>query len=444
VNRPARRLPWYLLAAGEASNLTGDLVGTIQRNVLHIDPYPSAADIFYLAAYPVLGVALVLLVRRRTPGSHTSAVIDSAVLSVALGLLWWLYLVRPMTTSDGTALERAVSVAYPVVDMLLLAIALRLALGVGARTTSFALLVGSLMATLLTDVVYAVLTAQNLYANTDTWLEWGWLVAYLLMGAAALHPSMRWLDRRAAVALRGASRRRVAVLACAALLPVGLLLAEYLAGDDPNIPSVVLAASVLFLLMLARLTGLARVQRKLAIHDGLTGAYSADFLDEAFRMECARVQATRGTLAVTLVDIDNFALVNEVYGHMGGDLVLAEVAARLHRHLRPGDVMGRNRSDRFVILQPWADPHDAAVHAERLREVVSDERIVVGDDVAVRVTASVGVAVMPRDGVGPGGLMKAADQALYVAKAAGRNRVYTPHGPVTGMISYAHAGRHAV
>ena len=123
--------------------------------------------------------ALVLLVRRRTPGSHTPALIDASVLSVALGLLWWLYLIRPMTTTEGTALERAVSVAYPVADMLLLAVALRLALGVGARTLSFGLLVGSLMMTLLTDVAYAVLSGNNLYATTDTWLEWGWLVASL-------------------------------------------------------------------------------------------------------------------------------------------------------------------------------------------------------------------------------------------------------------------------
>jgi two-component system, cell cycle response regulator len=191
LNRPARRLPWVLLAVGEGFNLLGDLIGAIQRNVFHIDPYPSFADFGYLVAYPVIGVALVLFVRRRTPGSHTPALIDASVVSLALGLLWWLYLVRPLTVGEGSALEKAVSVAYPAMDMLLIAIALRLTLGVGARTVAYFLLVGSLVMTLLTDVVYAILTAQNLYANTDTWLEWGWLVAYLLMGAAALHPSMR-------------------------------------------------------------------------------------------------------------------------------------------------------------------------------------------------------------------------------------------------------------
>jgi two-component system cell cycle response regulator len=443
LNRPIRRLPWVLLAVGEGFNLLGDLVGAIQRNVFHIDPYPSFADFGYLVAYPVIAVALVLFVRRRTPGSHTPAVIDASVVSLALGLLWWLYLVRPLTVGEGSVLEKAVSVAYPAMDMLLIAIALRLTLGVGARTVSYFLLVGSLVMTLLTDVVYAILTAQNLYANTDTWLEWGWLVAYLLMGAAALHPSMRSLDNRAAVALRGASRRRIALLTGAGLLPLGLLLVQYILGKgrDLNVPAIVLTGAALFLLMLARLGGLATIQRRLAIHDGLTGAHSQEFLGEAFRIECARARIARVQLAVLLVDMDNFALVNEVYGTMAGDLVLAEVAARLHRGGRPGDIVAREGTDRFVVLMPAIETREAAIFADRLREIVSGERIPVGDDITVRVTASLGLAMMPRDGTTPHALMQAADQGLYVAKRAGRNRAYTPQGPLN-IAAYGPAADH--
>jgi two-component system, cell cycle response regulator len=449
MNRPARRLPWVLLAAGEGANLLGDLVGTVQRNVFHVDPYPSLADVCYLLAYPIIAVALVMFVRRRTPGSHTAAVIDASVISLALGLLWWLYLVRPLTTGEGSALEKAVSVAYPVMDMLVIAIALRLTLGVGARTVSFFLLVGSLVMTLLTDVVYALLSAANLYANTDTWLEWGWLTAYLLIGASALHPSMRGLDQRAAVVLRGASRSRIALLTVAGLLPMGLLLVQYLAGKgrDLNVPSIVVAAAALFLLMLARLGGLATVQRRLAIHDGLTGAHSREFLEESFRIECARARAARVELAVLLVDVDNFTLVNEVYGSMAGDLVLAEIAARLHRAARPGDIVARDGADRFVVLMPAVEAREAAIVAERLREFVSGDRISAGDEVSARVTVSIGLAMMPRDGITPQALIESADQGLYVAKRAGRNRTYTKQGPVNIAVygpAADHMAKHAV
>jgi diguanylate cyclase (GGDEF)-like protein len=449
MNRPPRRLPWVLLLVGEAFNLLGDLVGTIQRNVFHIDPYPSAADICYLLAYPILGVALVLFVRRRTPGSHTPAVIDAAVLSLSLGLLWWLYLIRPLTVGDASALEKAVSVAYPVMDMLVLAIALRLALGVGARTTSFVLLVGSLLMTLLTDVTYALLTGHNMYSSSDNWLEWGWLVAYLLIGAAALHPSMRWLDRRAAEALRPASRLRIGVLTVAGLLPFGLLLVQYLLGKgrDLNVPAIVVSGVALFLLMLARLGGLASIQRKLAIHDGLTGAYSRQFLDEAFRIECARARAARVELGVLLVDLDNFTLINETYGALSGDLVLADVASRMYQAVRPGDVIAREGHDRFVVLMPDVEPREAAVLAERVRQAVSQERITVGDETTVRVTASVGLATMPQDGATPQALFQAADRGLYVAKRAGRNRTYSQQGPINIAAfgpAIDHTARHAI
>jgi len=431
TNRPVRRLPWVLLALAQAANLTGDMINLLQNQVFHVDQYPSPSDVCYLVAYPIIGVALVLFVRRRTPGSHAPAVIDAAVISIALGLLWWLYVVRPLTVADGKPLEIAVNVAYPAMDLVLLAVALRLALGVGARPPAYRLLVGSLLATLFTDVLFAVLTAKNMYDTaTDSWLEWGWLVAYLLMGAAGLHPSMRTLDQRAAVAVRGASSRRIAVLAGAALLPLLLMVVQVMLHSDLSVFSVVAAAVTLFLLMLARLRGLARTQRSLAIHDGLTGAYSADFLGEAFRMECERARVSRAELGVLLVDVDNLGLVNEVYGQQAGDIVLAEIAARLHAGIRPGDLVARETSDRFVVLLPGAEVRDRMLIAEALRESVSEPRIQVSDDTAVRVTVSIGMAAQPLDGRTPAELVHGADQALYTAKRAGRNRTYSRHGPV--------------
>src|SRR4051812_8888140 len=124
IRRPVHRSPWLVLAAAEGCNLLGDVAGVVQRNVFHIDQYPSIADVFYLLAYPMIGVALVMFVRRRTPGVQIPALIDSAMLSIAAGLLWWLYLVSPMTGATGSTLQRVVAVAYPVMDLLLLAVAL--------------------------------------------------------------------------------------------------------------------------------------------------------------------------------------------------------------------------------------------------------------------------------------------------------------------------------
>nr|WP_240942042.1 GGDEF domain-containing protein [Planosporangium thailandense] len=175
---------------------------------------------------------------------------------------------------------------------------------------------------------------------------------------------------------------------------------------------------------------LGDVRERLAIHDGLTGAYSRQFLDETFRTEFMRARNARNDLAFLLVDVDNFLLVNEMYGNVAGDILLAEVAARLHRVLRPGDVMARESADRFMVLMPAIDGREALLVAERLRSVISDDRVEVGEGGSVRVTVSVGVAMLSRDGDTPQALMRSADQALYVAKRAGRNRTYTTYGPV--------------
>jgi diguanylate cyclase (GGDEF)-like protein len=430
--RPARRMPWLLLAAGQGANLLGDLIGTFERNVFHADPYPSVADPVYLLAYPFLVVALVMFIRRRTPDSNTPALIDATMLSLALGLVWWLYVIRPLTLGSSAALERAVSVAYPLMDILVLAVAMRLAVGVGARTRSFSLLTASFLAVLLGDMLFGILQARELYSGYSGWVDWTWPVAYVLIGAAALHPSMHSLDRRAAVVVRGASDSRLAVLTLAGLFPLGLLLVRYVAGGKLGlgVPEIAAASAALFVLMVVRMRGLTDIHERLAIHDGLTGAYSRRFLDETLRAECARAQTSRSEIAFALVDVDNFQLVNEMYGNVSGDLLLAEVAARLHRGARPGDAVARAGSDRFMVLMPGIDLHDAVLVAERLRTAVSEDRIVIGDGASVRVTASVGLAVLSRDGGTPQALTHAADQALYVAKRAGRNRTYTTYGPV--------------
>src|SRR5262249_34504234 len=153
------------------------------------------------------------------------------------------------------------------------------------------------------------------------------------------------------------------LLTGAGLLPLGLLFVQYILGKgrDLNVPAIVLTGAALFLLMLARLGGLAAIQRRPAIHHRLTRAPSPAVPGEAFRIECARARIARVQLAVLLVDMDNFALVNEVYGTMAGDLVLAEVAARLHRGGRPGDIVAREGADRFVVLMPAIETREAAI-----------------------------------------------------------------------------------
>jgi diguanylate cyclase (GGDEF)-like protein len=426
INKPAGRLPWLVLAGAQGMYSIGDTIYYVLHTVLQRDQYPDLADVFYLAQYPLICLALVIFIRRRTPGRDTIALIDAAVVAVAGGLLSWVYVISKVANNGESPLAGAVSVAYPMMDVLVLAVALRLMLGAGSRSGAYRLLIASLTLQLIADVLYAL--TIDTYQDGSL-IDGLWFGAYILLGAAALHPSMRSLDRRSARTAINPTRGRLMLLATASLLPLVILVVQHLRKADTHIFAVAVAGGVMFLLVLARMAEQVSEQRELAIRDGLTGAYTAEFLTEALRTECDRARYARGQLAIVLVDVDNIKLINEMYGQTGGDLVLREMAERLRIASRPGDLVGRHSEDKFVVLLAGADPRLAAQVAERMREALSASHIPIGDEARVRATASIGLATMPADGSTPHDLLHGADQALFAAKRAGRNRTFTRHGP---------------
>jgi len=137
-HRPERPLAWYLFAVGLLSYVTADIIFYTYQDLLHRDVFPSLADVFYLAAYPFLTAGLLLLIRSRSPGADRAGLLDALVVTVGLGMVSWVFLVVPYAqTPELTLLERVVSMAYPIMDVLLLATAVRLVVdGAAARRRS--------------------------------------------------------------------------------------------------------------------------------------------------------------------------------------------------------------------------------------------------------------------------------------------------------------------
>jgi two-component system, cell cycle response regulator len=166
--------------------------------------------------------------------------------------------------------------------------------------------------------------------------------------------------------------------------------------------------------------------RYVAMHDPLTGAWNKAGLVGHLYREVARAVRDRGSLSMLMCDIDHFKRVNDQHGHRAGDEVLCAVARRLGRELRPYDVVARFGGDELGVILVGCGAEEAATIARRVVKCVADAPFATsaGD---VRVTASVGVATLvdvPLDLVtrGPDALLEAADEALYRAKAAGRDR----------------------
>ena len=170
----------------------------------------------------------------------------------------------------------------------------------------------------------------------------------------------------------------------------------------------------------------------LAATDDLTGLFNRRYLEGALERELARADRGSSSLALVLLDIDHFKSFNDTYGHAIGDLVLKKVATTLQRCLRQADVLARFGGEEFVVLLPQVDERGAMESAERIRAALESSGIHPGGP-RKRVTVSIGLAMFPCHADSADTLLRAADEALYRAKDAGRNRVVSAELPVSTM-----------
>jgi diguanylate cyclase (GGDEF)-like protein len=168
--------------------------------------------------------------------------------------------------------------------------------------------------------------------------------------------------------------------------------------------------------------------RTAARTDGKTGLLNASAWQREADAETGRAVRTGQPLALLLIDADHFKRINDTHGHLAGDQVLAGLAGVLRQQARGCDLVGRFGGEEFVVLLPGAGPAQARAAAERLRSQVSAMAVAVAGG-EVRVTVSIGVAVLGPHGDDIRGLLATADIALYQAKESGRNRVCLPARP---------------
>jgi signal transduction histidine kinase len=261
-HHPASRLAWYLFAAGQLSFVIGDWLYVVRVRVIESGPvFPSVVDLFYLAFYPILVAGLLLLIRRSNPGRDLASLADASIIVIGLGLLSWVFLISPYIWRAAlTPGERLVSIAYPLGDMLVLAVAARLAIGTSNRPATWWLLTGSIVPLLFGDAVFVFLQVSN---NWGTWqhqqlLDLCWILFYVGFGTAALHPSMVSLSEPTPVTVR-LSRGRLLLLASACLLPSAILAIQAGRGREsvPTVVALAAGSAALFLLALVRMRGLA-------------------------------------------------------------------------------------------------------------------------------------------------------------------------------------------
>jgi signal transduction histidine kinase len=258
INRPRARAPWYLLAAGQACFVLGDLLWDVFADVLHSIPFPSVADVLYLAGYPLLASGLALLVRDREPHGDHANLIDALIVSAGLAIVTWVFWIDRYT-GDRTLSRPAIviSIAYPIMDLLLIGFLARLTLAPGPRSISYRLLSASLFLTLGADVAFAGLEFAGAY-NGRNLIDIGWLLSYVAIGAAALHPTMGAMAKAASRPVASSKSWRLALLGVASLVVPGVFAVQSLGAEPINAAALGVGSGAIFLLVLVRMAGLLR------------------------------------------------------------------------------------------------------------------------------------------------------------------------------------------
>ncbi|HMM33764.1 MAG TPA: GGDEF domain-containing protein [Thermoanaerobaculia bacterium] len=217
----------------------------------------------------------------------------------------------------------------------------------------------------------------------------------------------------------------VAVPLAAGSRVVGLLeLAEPGADAvDAEVDRVVLDLFALQAVQAVRLARAYRTVRLGTLRDALTGVANHGSFQETLRHEIARHERSAESLALLMVDLDDFKAVNDRFGHPVGDAVLRGVVARLLESVREMDVVARYGGEEFAVVLPQTDAAQGALVAERLRAAVAEAPLPAGSEEPLPLTVSIGLAVYPEDAGTKGALVECADRALYAAKRTGKNRV---------------------
>jgi diguanylate cyclase (GGDEF)-like protein/PAS domain S-box-containing protein len=567
-HKPAARLPWYLIALGQAFFAGGDVLAYNYKALFGTPlPFPSVADPLYLAVYPLTIAGLLLLIRRRSPGRDWASLIDSVIVTIGLALLSWVFLIAPYAHDTTLGLgTKLVSISYPLGDILMLGVAVRMAVGGGRRGPSYRMMIGAMAAVLVTDSVYGWTQLHGAYTPGDL-LDGGWILYYVLMGAAALHPSMTTVSQATAPRVR-LTRVRILGIAVAALIAPVVEMVKFSAHGGSDAIVIGTAAIVLFGLVVVRMTGLARMQeataeRESALREsalrsesdtrlGALVQHSSDvilvlssemaveyaspsvrevlgyevadfvgrrFLDDVGAQDRALVDSALGgllartsapsgaievgirhrdgrplqteclftnllqdaavggivvnlrditerkqfeeqltyrafhdpvtdlanrslfrdrvehalrrrgedgsSLAVLFLDLDDFKVINDTFGHDAGDRVLQTMSARLRFALRESDTAARLGGDEFAVLL------EDIVHETRISEIVAQLLEVISapmwlDGREASVECSIGIAAVrstfdTKPSTTVDELLRNADVAMYQAKAADGN-----------------------
>jgi len=362
----ARRMPWYLLAAGQLLFVTSDVIAhNYERLVGGPLPFPSIADPFHLAFYPFLIAGMVMLVHNRHEHRDRAANVDALIVTLALATLIWVYLMAPYV--DHTSLSfmrRAASVAYPIMDILVLGVVARVAAGSHRREPAFLFLLSGVVVLLLSDVIYASKLLGGGF-QTGGMPDTGWAVYYALIGTAVLHPSMRQLSEPGPPADVRLTRARLALLTCASLTAPLVIVVREALHEEADLYALIGASTLMFGLVLLRMAGIVRsneeaTRREAALRVAGEALVGAGTREEIYSAALAAARSVSEEERVSACIYETDAASGELRSvgstRPGGPAIptmrLADLPARMRSPLARGRVVSLEEGGHVLSFAP--------------------------------------------------------------------------------------------
>jgi diguanylate cyclase len=422
---PDERVVWWGAALTMALTMAGNVAFGLAAAQPGGAPYPSAADAWWLASYLPLFVVPPALLRLRLRRLRITTWLDGLIGALGVTAVAVVFGIGPWLETPGlSGLAAAVTLAYPIADVLILALVGAVVAVVGLRADRLLVLTCVVLANKsVGDLLLTAEQADGGYVPGGP-LDLLWIGNAVLIAAAAVY--LPGPVRLRVADATGTSWRAVVVpLACtgASLVVLGLEWGDVRLGvGELCAVGCLLASMARTALTVPELRALHDARRQ-ASTDELTGLTNRRGLVR----EAEQHLAAGRRVALALVDLDGFKAVNDGLGHAAGDELLRRLAERFRGAIRPGDLVARLGGDEFAVLLPDATSADAHQCARRVHELAC--RPVDLDGVSTRVGASVGIAGAPDQAGTVAELLHHADVAMYAAKARrGGVRWYAPGG----------------
>ena len=335
INHPRSRMPWYLAAASGFCGVAADALYAVELEYVGEVPFPSTADFLALCSYVVLAAALLMMIRQQAPGRDWPSLIDAGIVTVGVAIVGWTFLVQPRLTEGSSALETAVALAFPVMDVLLVSLAARMVLGPGLRSPAFAMVTTALLFQLVGDALYGFGSLHGWYRVGDP-SDLLFVLAAVLWGTAALHPSMVELTEPNPDPEQRLSGGRLAVLSAATLMAPAMLAVAALEAGNAELLVIVGAGAALSALVIVRLAGLVARHERSEHREHALGAAAAALVAAWTRDDIYRV-AVDSALAIAASED---ATVGLTIGAADDFRVVAAAGPRAERMLRlhPGEL----------------------------------------------------------------------------------------------------------